>query len=307
MRSRTGAPRQLLSQAGFGSEGAAGGSPSVARAVAILDYMHRAGSVVSIIEIARSLGIPSSSAYQIVAPLVAGRLIERAAQGGITLGPRLAELALKRTQRERLLDLAGPMLEELRSDTGETVQLAILDRGEVVVAIKADGLEPVHVTTEVGRRIPVNWSAAGRILLSDLSPGELQSVLPAFVRPSPLGTATTRISTLIRQIGDARQRGVVTQASQSQPIIGAVAARVDGPDGRCAAALCVLVPVHRMSRRGLRTLENATRAAATRLSAALTRTDRQAEPVVKHAPRQRAAGRGNGSRGAAGSRKSLPD
>jgi len=307
MRRQTGASRQRPSHAESGGEDAAEGSPSVARAVAILDYMHHAGSVVSVIEISRSLGIPSSSAYQIVAPLVAGGLIERASTGGITLGPRLAELALKRTQRERLLYLAGPVLGELRSDTGETVQLAVLDRGEVVVAMKADGLEPVHVTTEVGRRIPVNWSAAGRILLSDFSPGELRCTLPAFVRPSPLGTATTRIPTLIRQIGDARRRGVVTQASQSQPGIGAVAARVDSPDGRCAAALCLLVPVHRMSRRRLRMLENATTAAATRLSAALIGSDRPGERVVRPAPRQRTSGRSNGSRVAAGSRKSHPD
>ena len=298
------ASQPLPLRGGFGSEDAAGGSPSVARAVGILDYLHRTGSIVSVMEIARSLGIPSSSAYQIVAPLVAGGLIERVAQSGITLGPRLTELALKPTQRERLFHLAGPVLEWLRSDTGETAQLAILDRGDVVVAMKVDGLDPVHVTTEVGRRIPVNWSAAGRVLLSDLGPRELRRTLSAFAKPSPAGTATTRIPALIRQIGDARQRRVVTQASQSQPSIGVVAARVDAPDGRCAAALCLLVPVHRMSRRRLQMLENAAIAAATRLSAALAGSDGPSKRPVKPARGQRAAERTNGSRVAAGSRRS---
>ena len=301
MRPRKSASRQR--RAGSDGEDAAGGSPSVARAVEILDYLHRAGSVVSVMEIARNLGIPNSSAYQIVAPLVAGGLIERVAQGGITLGPRLSELALKRTQRERLFYLAGPALEELRSGTGETAQLAILDRGDVVVAMKVDGLDPVHVTTEVGRRIPVNWSAAGRVLLSDLGPRELRRTLRALVRPSPAGAGTTPIATLIRQISDARQRGIVTQASQSQPSIGAVAARVDGPDGRCAAALCLLVPVHRMSRRRLQVLETAVIAAAARLSEALAGSDRPGGRPVKPWPRQRVAARRSGSGIVIGSRR----
>jgi DNA-binding IclR family transcriptional regulator len=150
----------------------------------------------------------------------------------------------------------------------------------------------------------VNWSAAGRILVSDLSPAELRRTLPALVRPSPSGKATTRIATLIRQIADARQRGIATQASQSLPIIGAVAARVDGPDGRCAAALCVLVPVHRMSGRWLQVLEDATIAAAVRLSAALAGSDEPGGRRVKPAPRQRTARRSSGSQAAAGSRRS---
>jgi IclR family transcriptional regulator, KDG regulon repressor len=222
-------------------------SRSVARAIAILDDLHRTGPSVSVAELCRALRIPRSSAYQIIQPLVAGGLVERTATaGGIALGRRLYEFGLAYGERSLLLQEARPVLNVLRDETGETAQLAVLDHDEVLIVLKAEGHEPIHVATRLGLRMKVNWSAAGRLLLSDLSAPELRLRLPDLVAPSPSGKATTDVAKLVREIAAARKNGVAIQLNQSIQNIGAVAAPIIDEAGRCIAALGIVVPVHRL-------------------------------------------------------------
>jgi DNA-binding IclR family transcriptional regulator len=254
-------------------------SRSVERVIAILDYLHLTGTSVSIAELCRTLHIPRSSAYQIVRPLVAGGLIERVGlAGGIALGRRLYEFGLAYGARSRLMQVALPMVDALRDQTGETAQLTVLDREEVLVVLKAEGREPIHVATRLGLRVPVNWSAAGRLLVSDLAGPELRRRLPRLVIPSPSGKATTDIAALIAEVRAARHNGIAIQLNQSTQNIGAMAAPVFDGDGRCIAAVSVLVPAHRLQGAHRRALRAAVVTAAGKVSARLANGAGRARP-----------------------------
>jgi DNA-binding IclR family transcriptional regulator len=239
----------------------------VRRAFDIIDYLDRSPEPKNAAELSRALRIPRSSVYQIAQTLAARGVIDHArSDGGFTLGRRLHELGLSYQARNGLLQEAQPIVEAVRDETGETAQLVVLDRDEALVVLKADGREPIHVASRVGLRFPINWSAAGRLLLSDLTAEELRRRLPAMVRPSPSGKAPTATATLIREIRAARRQGVAVQLSQSIRHAGAIAAPVIGAAGRCLAALSIVVPVHRLRGARRRKLMRLLKRAAQQLS-----------------------------------------
>lgn len=48
--------------------------------------------------------------------------------------------------------------EELRNETGETVQLSVLEDDLMMVILKEEGIRPVRIISNVGSRVPVNWA-----------------------------------------------------------------------------------------------------------------------------------------------------
>src|ERR671926_410737 len=61
-----------------------------------------------------------------------------------------------------LLKEGGKIVEELRDETGETVQLSVLENNVMLVLVKEESSKPIRIISRVGSRVPINWAAAGR-------------------------------------------------------------------------------------------------------------------------------------------------
>src|ERR1700674_3599450 len=107
-----------------------------------------------------------ATAYEFVRTLSQGRYIERVDKdGSLFLGRRLFELGMAYEGQIDLLREGRPIVEELRNATGETVQLSILDDTRMLVIAKEEGIQPIRIISQIGSRVPVNWAAAGRLLV----------------------------------------------------------------------------------------------------------------------------------------------
>ena len=106
-----------------------------------------------------------------------------------------------------LLKEGGKIVEELRDETGETVQLSVLEDNVMLVLVKEESSKPIRIISRVGSRVPVNWAAAGRLLISDLPGPELRGLLQRIAKPSPTGRAPTDPDELVRQIRRFRTQG----------------------------------------------------------------------------------------------------
>src|SRR6185503_18585445 len=62
--------------------------------------------------------------------------------------------------------LARPVMERLAEDTGETVNLAILDGSEAVNVAQVEGRHFVGVGSWTGRRTALHCTANGKVLLA---------------------------------------------------------------------------------------------------------------------------------------------
>jgi DNA-binding IclR family transcriptional regulator len=247
---------------GAGSEG----GRSARRLLSIFELMLGRGDPVSVADIVGALRIPKSTAYELVRTLSATGYVERSGAATYFLGRKLFELGMAYRSHVDLLKEGGKVVEELRDETGETVQLSVLENTMMLVLVKEESLKPIRIISRVGSRVPVNWAAAGRLLVSDLPEAELRAMLQRAVKPSPTRRAPTDPDELVRQIKRFRAQGYGFELNEANEHAGCVAAPVTDVSGKCVAAISIVAPEQRLQRRHREVLVSAVQRAAGKLS-----------------------------------------
>lgn len=243
------------------------GSRSVRRAFDIFELMLERGSPMTVAQLVEELGIPKSTAYELVRTLTQSDYLAPSSKGaGLFLGRKLFELGMAYRNQVDLLKDGSKIVEELRDQTGETVQLSVLENQMMLVLLKEEGSRSLRIISQVGSRVPVNWAAAGRLLVSDLDDRRLKELLDATIRQSPTGNALMDIDRLMAQIRKARRQGYATELNETNEHAGCVAAPVIDSSGRCVAALSVVAPEQRLNKANRDRLIIVVREAAEKLS-----------------------------------------
>ncbi|MGQ0485398.1 MAG: IclR family transcriptional regulator [Hyphomicrobiales bacterium] len=244
-----------------------GGSRSIRRAFDILELLLNAGEPLTVGEIISRLRIPKSTAYEIVRTLSGSGYLERSGKdSGLFIGRKLFELGMAYRARVDLLKDGAHIVEELRDATGETVQLSVLENEHMLVLLKEEGSQPIRIISRVGSRVPVNWAAAGRLLVSDFPDNELRDLLKRTAKQSPSGQAILSVPELIQQVRKFRKQGWAIEINEANAHAGCVAAPVIDATGRCVAAISAVAPEQRMSRQNRQRLIDLVRESAGRLS-----------------------------------------
>jgi DNA-binding IclR family transcriptional regulator len=135
----------------------------------------------------------------------------------------------------------------LRDEPGDTVQLPALDGDRMAVLLKEEGLRAVRIISRAGSRVPVNWAAAGRLLVPDLEDDALRRLLAATVAPSPTGRAETDVERLVAQVRASRAQGFAVGIGETDEHAGCMAAPVLDAAGRCVAAISIAAPEQRLA------------------------------------------------------------
>jgi DNA-binding IclR family transcriptional regulator len=227
--------------------GSGSGARSLRRAIAMLALIHDRGRPQSVTEMAKALSIPKSTAYDLLHALLDEGLVTPAEGAGFALGRRLHELGAGYRAQVDILREGTRVVRALRDETGETVQLSELDGPLMHVLLKEEGVRAVRIISQTGSRVPVNWAAAGRLLVSDLDDRALRRLLATTVAPSPTGRAETDIDRLVAQIRGFRAQGYATEIGETNEHAGCVAAPVLDASGQVIAAISLAAPEQRLA------------------------------------------------------------
>lgn len=204
-------------------------APAVVRAAAILDVIARQPDTYPrVSEIARATGIPHSSVTNILAALVETGMARRTGSG-FSIGPSVVEFASVFLRSDdavqRFLDFV-PTLDTLAS---ETAQLGTLDGGDVLFVARHDGIQPITLTSGVGKRLPASSTAIGKAMLAQLEPAELTANLS-----DPLPRLTERshatIAALSNDLAEIRGRGYAIDDEEAAPNVTCLAVAVKSPE-----------------------------------------------------------------------------
>jgi DNA-binding IclR family transcriptional regulator len=240
---------------------------SIKRVLEVLELLRRSERPLRTREIIQQLSIPRSSGYEIIKILEASEYIERRGNdNAFSLGRQLHILGMAYREQVDLLKDGALIAEALRDRTGETVQLCVLDTDYLLVLLKEDGQQPVRIISKVGTRVPVNWGASGRLLVSDLSEKQLVDLLTRTAEPSPIDHRPVDIPSLMREIREFRRRGWAFELNQTNAHAGCIAAPVLDLQGHCLATISVVAPEHRLREDQLPPLVDAVCEAARQLS-----------------------------------------
>lgn len=138
--------------------------PAAERALKILDLFIENDAPKTVKEISTILQIPTATAYRIVRCLFdAGYLQEDSVQNVYYhLGYKVGILA--RNYDKSMSLIASPMMENLAMQTNQACQLSVLSSDSVITIHQTLPSSTITVIADIGGKIPVNISAAGKIL-----------------------------------------------------------------------------------------------------------------------------------------------
>jgi DNA-binding IclR family transcriptional regulator len=211
------------------------------RAFQILDHLMERGTAARALDIARRIGAPTSTVYEIIDDLASRRVLTRDADGLVALGPRLLHYGLAYRQATPFLAVAQREMQRLSAEIGESVQICGRDDDMMVVLAMADGPGPFRVTSHVGTRVPLNWTASGRLLTGHLPDADRIALYKRGARPSPTGRAETDASRLAHASRQALEEGLSIQLSESDYAVACIAAPIVDPSGDCPATISVVL------------------------------------------------------------------
>ncbi len=121
----------------------------------------------SLKQLATTTGLHPSTIFRILASLSEHEFVERSSSGDYRLGVKLLQLG-SRVQGE--LDMrreAKPLLEWLRNEIGETVNLTVREGDEVIYVERATPNRMMRVEQTIGGHAPLHVTAVGKLFLAD--------------------------------------------------------------------------------------------------------------------------------------------
>lgn len=216
---------------------------SVDRAVTILELLAVHGTA-GISELARELGVHKSTASRLVAALEQRRLVEQVEERGrYRLGVGILTLARATNARLDLVEVARPVVRRLASETGETVNLAVLSGGAALYVDQVAGAANLSAYNWVGQHVPIHATSNGKVLVSELDDAELHRVVGDLVAYTP--STTTDPDTLREQLALVRAQGWAVAADELDVGLTAVATPVRDGRGDIVASMSVSGPTFR--------------------------------------------------------------
>jgi IclR family transcriptional regulator, acetate operon repressor len=204
------------------------GTQAIDRAAELLVRVVESAQPVALGELAEGSGLAKSTTSRLVGALERQGLVQRlGTRGGLRPGPVLLRFAQRGVPDESLVELAGPALRALAEASGETINLGVPTPRGVEHLAQQDSRHFVGGTNWVGRRVPHDCTANGKVFLA-------------------YGAATSETVT-VRELENIRDRGYATATDELEQGLSALAAPVFGPSNNAIAALSISGPTIRLT------------------------------------------------------------
>lgn len=219
-----------------------GPAPALRRGLAVLQLLAARPSPVSASAIARDLGLPRSTTYELLTELAAaGFALHLPGERRWGLGLSAFEIGSAYLRGEPLERIGRPVIARLSAATSTTAHLGVLHGAEMLYLGKerrSEGL--LTLVTEVGVRLPAALTATGLSILAYLPADQVRAVFPdraSFVLRTGRGPDT--LPALRRDLSAVRRRGWAVEDGRVSAGTASVAAAVFDHNARPIAAVGV--------------------------------------------------------------------
>ncbi|WP_299373066.1 IclR family transcriptional regulator [uncultured Kiloniella sp.] len=212
------------------------------RAFDILDLIRRENRAMRPNEIAKLMGAPRSSVYELVHLLLDMEVLENSGgDGQVFLGSRLYFLGRAYNDKIDLYRRIENILDSIVEETCETAQFCKLENNKYTVALMKEGSRPFRISANLGELVPVPSTASGRLLVGHLSDQEIINFLDKDDFLLPNGE-TISPDTFIAEVRKATLDGHYTFDSIVDTFTHCFAVPVKDTKSVCIATLCLVTP-----------------------------------------------------------------
>jgi DNA-binding IclR family transcriptional regulator len=215
------------------------------RLVLLLDTLARAEEPASLKVLAADTGLHPSTAFRILASAQQHGLVERTEAGTYRLGIRLLQLGARVRVRVELLREARPIMESLRDQVGETVNLTLREGDEVVYVERVRSQRMMRVEQVVGSRAPLHVTAVGKLMLGDSGPAATEEYARRTALPAYTPNTLTDLDGLWAAARQARDRGYALDDEEAELGVGCIGALIRDANAQVVAGLSISAPIER--------------------------------------------------------------
>ncbi|WP_243422616.1 IclR family transcriptional regulator [Micromonospora globispora] len=225
--------------------------------------------LLSAADVVARLGLPRTTVHELLVTLVDRRYLVQVPGQPLRyrLGVRVFQLGSVFAEQVDLAREAQLVANDVAIACDETVHVAVREGRDVIYIARVDSTHPVRMVSAVGRRLPAHCTGVGKMLLSDLSPDQFDSLYPPSTRLASMTpnsiTSAARLKSVLKQV---RQEGLAFDDAESSEDVRCVAAGVRDHTGAMVAAMSISVPTTRWSDGSRAKLMDLVRDGAARLS-----------------------------------------
>ncbi|MEM9010848.1 MAG: IclR family transcriptional regulator C-terminal domain-containing protein [Pseudomonadota bacterium] len=220
---------------------------SVTRALSILRKLAVAEAGLTLTEISERVSLPPSTTHRLLTTLEAERFVRFDTSAGlwrIGVASFLVGSSFARTRD--LLQLAKPYLRRLTEMTGETSNIFVESDGQIICMDQVESHHTMRAITQIGGRIRMHASAAGKTLLAHMRPERRAHVVAMLGLPALTPNTITSRDALTRDLAVIAGRGVGFDDEEHALGLRCVAAPIVDEAGHAVAAVSVSGPSGRL-------------------------------------------------------------
>jgi DNA-binding IclR family transcriptional regulator len=220
---------------------------------------------------ASSLNVAGSTAHRLLAMLVHYDFVRQESDLRVYVpGPALLEMGLAAVRNLDIRTLARPILADLAARVDETVHIVQLEGGKIRYLAGAEGSRPLRVADRTGQLMPAHDTATGKALLAELTPSQLDELIPTVSSPQlEEGLTMQERADLDAELDQVRARGYAVNLRRAEDILSVAVVVRDRRDV-AVAAINASAPAKRMTQRQQMAVVRQLHAAAVQLEELLS-------------------------------------
>ncbi|MCV7163262.1 IclR family transcriptional regulator [Mycobacterium stomatepiae] len=198
-------------------------------------------------EATRYLGVASSTAHRLLAMLTYRGFVRQDPVSKAYLpGPSLTGVAFAIFGRIDIQGSAAPVLRGLSAQLRETTHIGMLDGANVRFVAAVEGPAAVRVASRLGRTMPAHCTSTGKVMLAQLSPPELDALLPDQQLERITARSIGSRAELEDELARIRDRGYAINEEESEEGVASVAVPIPTRAPGLRLALNAAAPRHRL-------------------------------------------------------------
>jgi IclR family pca regulon transcriptional regulator len=211
---------------------------ALAKGLTVIESFDAQNAAMTLSAVAKRAGLPRGTARRLLHTL---QELGYAGSDGklFYLKPRVLTLGFAYLHSQNLWQLAQPYMVELVEKVHESCSVAVLDGTDIVyVARVPTAARIMSINLGIGTRLPAFATSMGRVLLSGLTDGEIESLLDqAGPVPRYTNKTVTDASGLLREIDTVRRQGWALIDQELEVGLRSVAVPIIDSERRTVAAL----------------------------------------------------------------------
>lgn len=211
----------------------------VDRVIDIFRKLHQAQRPMTMRELIEATGSPRSSIYELVAILTEVGWLETSADGNVFFGREMHYYGSDYATHNDLISRAHQSILALVRKYDETTQLCMLEGNKYSVVLSENSARPFNISSDIGVRVPIPWTATGRLLLGHMNADAIRTLIPAddFVLDNGV---RIDFDEFMRDVQNAKALGYCCTEGLSNAFRLCMAAPVRDRAGIPIAALCFM-------------------------------------------------------------------